>query len=820
MGILRSEQLRRGTLILPSEKARGFVDIIGHRLNMQFEDMNVVDQRRPFRRYIQRIDEVERMLRVIFDEMKLVNDVPHIKSRHDSFLERESLYKLDTVEAEVRRFYEQLLRLRANNDELSAKLIASQEEKHVMLTATTSLHSGSQTSSTLLEAPLLEPEQRSLVGAIAGVIGAVDTERFQRTIFRASRGNCFVTLEEIPEPLGGKVRVVFVIYFQGSQNTVMRDKISRICQAFQAAIYSWPATAAQAQARVRDLEIVIQDNRRVLEQFRAFLTVELDALLGLAAADGNSKVEEYRLFCAKEKSIYTVLNYFQGETTLRCDCWFPENDIPEVQEVLDQAGRQLGLRATLVLDAPIKLHELEIGHGDARETMPPTYIKKNEFTSAFQELVDTYGVPRYGEINPALFAIVSFPFIFGVMYGDVGHGTLLFLGGLWAMKNAERLKFSDSDAVKALLKARYLLTMMGFFAIYAGLMYNDFLSLGMRFFASRFEETESGVYEEAEWFNSKNQEDTGKYGPYPFGLDPAWHGATNELLYVNSMKMKLSVLIGVTQMLVGVLLKFVNAFHFRNATDFVFECIPQLVFMLSIFFYMDWLIMYKWTHPIDLDHELNGAPSIINSLIIMALGQTDKQPMYAGQEAYQKHLMVAALVTVPLMLIPKPIILWLQHKQKTTKLHATGNGTYQSLESGATAQATHEGKEHEGFNIGEIVIHQVIETIEFVLGTVSHTASYLRQWALSLAHQQLSLVFFSKILVPALISAAPFNAVWTYFAFAAFITVTGAVLLGMDVLECFLHTLRLHWVEFQSKFYKADGYAFTPFRHHVILTSA
>lgn len=165
--------------------------------------------------------------------------------------------------------------------------------------------------------------------------------------------------------------------------------------------------------------------------------------------------------------------------------------------------------------------------------------------------------------------MVTFPFLFGVMFGDIGHGFLLFLFGAYlCLKNSSIAK--NNKSLIGLLKARYLFLLMGFFATYCGFIYNDMMAMPLNLFGSCYETVPNPAANNIHKESVILKEDC----VYPFGFDPKWYVSPNELAFFNSFKMKFAVIIGVLQMTLGICMKGMNAIFHRSAIDFFFEFIP------------------------------------------------------------------------------------------------------------------------------------------------------------------------------------------------------------------------------------------------------
>lgn len=679
------------------------------------------------------------------------------------------------------------------------------------------------------------------LNTLTGVIRAEKAAPFHTMIWRICGQNALVQFFDIETPIDDVAseelvaKKVFLIMAQGVQLTA---KLNKICEGFRATVYRVPADQAsfremsvQVESNMRDLKVVIEQTLK--QKYR---------LLSAVAQPEN--LPSWKIQVRKLRSVFATMNLFRRtEKGFIAQCWSAATDHARLREHVEAvASRSAGIGKGQAVVEVVPTTET-----------PPTYYRSNKFTAGFQGIVDSYGVARYREMNPAPYTAISFPFLFAVMFADAGHGFIMLLFALWMVLWERRLaKASSNEIWLMFFDGRYIILLMGAFSIYTGFIYNDVFAKATNFFGSswavpppeirfEFNNATNKTIQVAQFMAASRYLEKGD-SVYPYGVDPAWQLAPdNKIIFTNSFKMKVSVILGVMQMLFGVMLSLVNHINNRSVVSILFEFIPQILFLLSLFGYMITLIFAKWLTVFD---PPATAPSILIDFINMFLYKypTDivyLRPWFPHKKDIQTALLLLALASVPVMLLVKPSIIVccsgkskkkpvtsndLEMSEVLSEANGNGNGgsaagtnahakAGSSKESEGTGGGGHGGHDEEE-STGDIFIHQAIHTIEFCLGSISHTASYLRLWALSLAHSQLSEVLWSMILRKGLsmeVGGMIGRPIILFVTFAIWAVLTVAILILMEGLSAFLHAIRLHWVEFQSKFYIGDGYAFQPF---------
>uniref|UniRef100_A0A7N6BLR9 V-type proton ATPase subunit a n=1 Tax=Anabas testudineus TaxID=64144 RepID=A0A7N6BLR9_ANATE len=810
--MLRGEEMCLAQLFLQSGSAYDCISELGELGLVEFRDLNPSVNAFQ-RKHVNEIKKCEEMERILGKHIWILSEQ---FGNEDLFIEQ--LQRLEVELGEVSR----------NKDKLQKNLLELKEYTH-MLRITRNFV---QRTTEYEEFPFLEKDPRmdysslqrlgAKLGFISGLIHRVKIEAFERMLWRVCKGYTILSYTEVEEYLddpdtGEPTKsVVFLISYWGDQ---IGQKVKKICDCYHCHLYPYPSSNEERNDVVEGLRTRIQDLHTVLCRTEDYLKQVL--------IKASESVYTWVIQVKKMKAIYYILNQCSFDVTNKCliaEVWCPVNDIPTLRRSLEEGSRKSG--ATV----PSFVNRIP-----TNET-PPTLIRTNKFTSGFQNIVDAYGVGSYREINPAPFTIITFPFLFAVMFGDLGHGVIMALFALWMVlfENNRKLKNTRNEIWNIFFEGRYIILLMGLFSVYTGLIYNDCFSKSLNIFGSGW--NVKAMFSAKVWsatnisenrFLSLDPNVTGVFkGPYPLGIDPIWNFANNRLTFLNSYKMKMSVILGIIHMSFGVILSAYNHLHFRKKYNLYLVFIPELLFLLCLFGYLVFMILYKWL-SFTAKHS-SEAPSILIHFINMFLMQGDlKQALYPGQAGLQIFLVIVAVLSVPVLLLGKPVYLyWLKNGNQRLgmyrgyeRVRRNSDEELYLLRAHDMEEGSNRGGEHRKTDTCNEFLHQAIHTIEYCLGCISNTASYLRLWALSLAHAQLSEVLWTMVMRVGLRVNSGLGVLFLVPVFGLFAILTVSILLIMEGLSAFLHALRLHWVEFQNKFYSGAGVKFSPFSFSLLPSS-
>ncbi len=265
------------------------------------------------------------------------------------------------------------------------------------------------------------------------------------------------------------------------------------------------------------------------------------------------------------------------------EAWVPEAKKDIVMASIDRASDG---KSAVCFSAP------EVG-----ET-PPILLSNPAIMKPFENLVKRYGLPSYYEIDPTAVIFVSFPLIFGMMYGDVGHGIvllflsiILLLAGRWGFKRAGQLK-----------EYAPILIFCSFFSIFFGFLYGEFF--GLKF-------------------------------------TPLWLSPSEHIAYF----LILSLWAGVLHLVLGLILNAINLWKNKKYQRAVFQFQWIIFSGSSIFFYTKFL-------NLELNRSIGGflvlmlLPGAVMILCGASINSTERKgiisgafvPVYLGLK-YAMHLM-------------------------------------------------------------------------------------------------------------------------------------------------------------------------------------
>ncbi|MHA2432140.1 MAG: V-type ATP synthase subunit I [Candidatus Thorarchaeota archaeon] len=401
--------------------------------------------------------------------------------------------------------------------------------------------------------------------------------------------------------------------------------------------------------------------------------------------------------------------------------------------------------------------DIKFEHPDFAEYESPTYLDNPSVMKPTEDVVSAFGTPSRHDLDPTKVMWLSFPLIFGFVFADIGQGLLILLIGLAGWR-AKRKGADWGEIMGYLQSGAEGLIMMGVFAIIGGFLFGSFFGAETVF--------------EPLWPTFAHHIDDG-------------HGHVISNPYRAAHMLKLSIEIGAIHIMLGILLNIYNKTKHHERR----EAVVGVSYLILYYGFINLLFGVSYS-SVDAWFDSTGQVNLWVPIAGIGYG--------IGDNGVYPAIPVSPLIfTLVTFIIPFVIM----------------------------ALASFRGG-MDGF----------VLFLEYGIGMISHTVSYARIFALNTVHVILSGVFFT--LIPAVIyipfpelnlfgiefiphevhSSDPMAPHYAHLPLLG--AIIGTFIVGiLEGLLAFMHTLRLHFVEWFSKFFHAGGVAFMPFKARRLYTT-
>jgi len=185
----------------------------------------------------------------------------------------------------------------------------------------------------------------------------------------------------------------------------------------------------------------------------------------LAEIDGkiNEIAEKYKESLAKisvsieihQKLSQVKKGVLFTDTMMALSGWVPEKEVQNISHLIRETDPVSFYQFIPAEKSGLPLDEI------------PVKLNYNKFLKPFQLIVQTYGLPRYGAIDPTVFVAILFLLMFGAMFGDIGHGAVFIILGLL-------LSLKQKSGIR---QAGYLMSFAGLSSCIFGFLYGSIFGI-------------------------------------------------------------------------------------------------------------------------------------------------------------------------------------------------------------------------------------------------------------------------------------------------------------------------------------------------------